>query len=555
MKKIFYITFVFAVIAMGGCKKSDLDYVPQDQLSSNSFWKTEKDATLALNACYGYFSNAYTNAYDDGSTDNAYAQYPWESNATPIAAGNINATIDQGYGSRYVYIRRYNYFLDNVAKAPLSAAVMKRFVAEAKVLRAITYYDLARIFGPVPLLKTAYAEASETAVTPTPEADVINFAISEIQSAVADLNPAIVQSGRITSGAAWAFLARIQLQYQKYGNAVISAEKVKSLGYQLFRKNTLTADDLTDDFSNYLTFANAAERDKFYKGLASYEQQFWAANELDNKELILASQNISNSSYDYGNGLRTLFPSSDLGGWSSITPTQDLVNAYWTRNGDVFTPPAANVRATNYNSGKPNAAYIDEFKNRDTRLYASILFPGTPWGRINAGYSFAWGKGGGNNSATGYNFKKLVDPSPESSQNEWDGAQDFPIIRYAEVLLAFAEAKNELIGPDATIYAALDDIRTRSGMPAVNQTAINTKEKLRDFIRNERRIELAGEGQRYSDIRRWNIAKDVMKTTYDITNSIVQTRVWDNKFMLMPYPQTAIDRNANLKTAQSTKGY
>ncbi|GGI29223.1 RagB/SusD family nutrient uptake outer membrane protein [Pedobacter mendelii] len=555
MKKIFYIAFVFAVIAMGSCKKSDLDYVPQDQLSSNSFWKTEKDATLALNACYGYFSNAYSNAYDDGASDNAYAQYPWESNATPIAAGNINATIDQGYGSRYVYIRRYNYFLDNVSKAPLSVAMMKRYVAEAKVLRAITYYDLARVFGPVPLLKTAYAEPSETAIAPTSEADVINFAISEIQSAVADLNPAIVQSGRITAGAAWAFLARIQLQYQKYADAVVSAEKVKSLGYQLFRKNTLTADDLTDDFSSYLTFANAADKDKFYKGLASYEQQFWAANELDNKELILASQNISNSSYDYGNGLRTLFPSSDLGGWSSITPTQDLVNAYWNKNGDAFTPPAANVRATNYNSGKPNAAYNDEFKNRDTRLYASILFPGTPWGRINAGFSFAWGKGGGNNSVTGYNFKKLVDPSPESSQNEWDGSQDFPIIRYAEVLLAFSEAKNELSGPDATIYAALDDIRTRSGMPAVNQTAINTKEKLRDFIRNERRIELAGEGQRYADIRRWNIAIDVMKTTYDITNSIVQTRVWDNKFMLMPYPQTAIDRNANLKTAQTTKGY
>lgn len=555
MKKILYITFVFAVIVMVGCKKSDLDYVPQDQLSSNSFWKTEKDATLALNACYGYLSNAYNNTYDDGASDNAYAQYPWESNATPIAAGNINATIDQGYGSRYVYIRRYNYFLDNVGKAPLSAEVMKRYIAEAKVLRAITYYDLARLFGPVPLLKTAYDEPSETAVAPTSEAEVINFAINEIQSALADLNPSIAQNGRITAGAAWAFLARIQLQYQKYSDAVVSAQKVKSLGYQLFRKNTLTADDMIDDFSSYLTFVDAADKDRFYKGLASYEQQFWAANELDNKELILASHNISNSSYEYGNGLRTLFSPSDLGGWSSITPTQDLVNAYWNRNGDVFTPPAANIRATNFNNGKPNATYINEFKNRDTRLYASILFPGVSWSRINAGYNFIWGKGGGNNSATGYNFKKLIDPSPENSQDEWDGAQDFPIIRYAEVLLIFAEAKNELGGPDATIYEALDDIRTRSGMPAVNQTVTNSKEKLRDFIRNERRIELAGEGQRYSDIRRWNIAKDVMKTTYDITNSVAQTRVWDNKFMLMPYPQTALDRNANLKTAQAAKGY
>jgi site-specific DNA-cytosine methylase len=559
MKKLIYIScLTFASFALSSCKKSAIDFVPQDQLSSSTFWKSQKDATLALNGCYAYLNNAFNYAYDDGGSDNAYAQYPWESNATPIAAGNIDATLDQGYGSRYTFIRRYNYFLDNVSKTPMSASLMKRFIAEAKVLRALTYFDLAKTFGAVPLLKDSYSDPQTTAVAPTAEADVVNFAITEIQSVVADLpasyaGDATTESGRITSGAALAILTRIQLQYGKYTDAVSSAQKVMAAGYQLFRVSTLVPDDTKDDFSPYVTFANDTEKQKFYKGLASYEQQFWAANEQTSKEIILVSQNITNSSYDYGNGLRTLFPPGGLGGWSSITPTQEMVNAYWDRNGNVFTPPTAAARATNYNNGTPNATYVEEFKNRDTRLYASILFPGVPWGRFADDYKFSWGKGGGNNSVTGYNFKKLVDPA--YTENDWDGAQDFPIIRYAEILLAYAEAKNEVSGPDATIYAALDDIRDRSGMPAVIQAAYNTKEKLRELIHNERRIELAAEGQRFFDIRRWNIAKDVMKTTFDITNSPVQERIWQSKFILMPYPQAALDRNSNLKTAQSAKGY
>ncbi len=78
---------------------------------------------------------------------------------------------------------------------------------------------------------------------------------------------------------------------------------------------------------------------------------------------------------------------------------------------------------------------------------------------------------------------------------------------------------------------------------------------MRELIRNERRIELAAEGQRFSDIRRWNIAKDVMKNTYDLTNSIVQERIWQDRFKLMPYPQSALDHNANLQSAQAAKGY
>ncbi|ULT46269.1 RagB/SusD family nutrient uptake outer membrane protein [Niabella defluvii] len=105
------------------------------------------------------------------------------------------------------------------------------------------------------------------------------------------------------------------------------------------------------------------------------------------------------------------------------------------------------------------------------------------------------------------------------------------------------------------MYTALNDIRDRAGMPAIDQSVYNTKEKLRDLIRNERRIELAGEGQRYFDIRRWGIASSVMSSIFDLNNSRVQERTWNDKYILMPYPQSAVDRNAKLASAQAAKGY
>lgn len=558
-KNISYNYYILCIIFLLSCSKSQLNYTPQDQISTGVFWTSSRDALLALNACYAALQTGYNNAYDDGSSDNAYAQYPWESTATYISAGNIDPSLDAGYNSRYQNIRTLNYFLANVDKAPLDDATKNRYIAEGRAIRAYVYYQLAVTFGAVPLLTSDYNDPSQTAVAPASQEEVVNFVISELQ-AIAEVLPASyaggtgTETGRITKGAAYSILAKIQLHFAKWDAAVTSAQKVMGLGYELFRVSALSAADMSDDFSAFVDFSGEADKEKFYKALASYEQQFWAANELSSKEIILSSQNITNSSYTWGNGLNTLLPPSALGGWSSITPTQSLIDAYWSKNGVAITPVAPATRATNFGDGSPNAAFLAEFKNRDTRLYASVLFPTETWNRYSANFKFSWKSGvNNNNSKIGYNFKKMIDPATVST--EWDGAQDFPIIRYAEILLTYAEAKNELSGPDASIYNALNDIRDRAGMPNVDQATYNTKDKLRELIRNERRIELAGEGQRYYDIRRWGIAGNVMKNIYDLNNSQVQERKWDNKYVLMPYPQTAVDRNANLKTAQSEKGY
>lgn len=149
----------------------------------------------------------------------------------------------------------------------------------------------------------------------------------------------------------------------------------------------------------------------------------------------------------------------------------------------------------------------------------------------------------------------MVDPSESAQSGQYKGSQNFPIIRYAEVLLTFAEAENEVAGPSGEIYDAIDAIRLRAGMPAVNRAEVSSKEALRSLIRNERRIELAGEGFRWDDIRRWGISQPVMTSIYSIDNDLTQQRRYDPKFIRLPYPQTALDRNPNLMDAQEAKGY
>ncbi len=534
------------------CNKK-LDLSPNNQISTSSFFKTASDAKLALNGCYAYLDGDFSLIYKDAESDNAYAQYPWESNATAVAAGNITANIDEGYASRYVGIRRFNYFLANIGTVPMDSALKKRYIAEARFLRAYTYLNMATIFGPVPLLTAQYTDPAATGIKPTPAADIFTFVLNELAAAATDL-PASYgggdgnETGRVTKGAALAMKARAELYTGKWSDAVTDAQAVMGMGYKLFRTTPSSA-DMNVDYSSLVSFSSSTDKQNFYKGIASYAQQFWTVNS-NNSEVILSAQYAQNVN---ASGVTTLFLPAQFNGWSSVTPTQGLVNAYGDRNGNPVTSlPTPAQRAAYYNNGNPTSAFLNEFKNRDTRLYASVLFPGAPV-YINGSYtSFSWPKGGNNTSKTGYNYLKLTDPA---YLQEYNGNNDFPLIRYAEVLLTYAEAQNEVSGPVAGVFAALNDIRDRVGMPPVDQTVYNTKDKLRTLIQNERRIELAGEGQRYWDIRRWKIAGQVMHSEYDITNQIAQSRFWDDKFYLMPYPQTAIDRNANLKDAQAAKGY
>lgn len=523
-----------------------LDREPQDKLFSEGFWKNEQDVNLALMGCYAQHTGSVYDAYLDGYADNNYCQYPWESKATVASSGDINADHDFGYS--FIPLRRFNYFLNNIDKASVSDNLKVQTKAEVRVLRAWYYFDMISKFGAVPLITNTINENEEGQVSPTSENEIKEFIVKELDESIADLPQYPSVKSRLGKAAAYAYKARVHLFYGEYPQVVSATQNITAMNYDLFTVNALTADDTADDYSSFVTFANATEKEKFYKGLRSYEKLFWEENK-ENKEVIFNSEFIEDS-FNYI-GLY-LLPNNAGGGWSSVTPTQEMVNSYWKSDGTVFTPPTETARKLAYNDGNFSATnYLNEFKNRDTRLYASIMFPGSIWKPVLGTNTFVWQDNGAasNTSKTGYNWRKLVDPK----NHVYRKVNDHPLIRFAEILLMYAEAQNEVSGPDATVYDALNKIRTRVGMP--NVTSGLSQTDMREVIRNERRIELANEGFRWNDIRRWGIANQVMKSINNIQGNSVQKRVWESKHNRLPYPIQAVDRNPKLKDAQKAKGY
>ena len=538
MKNILYFALA-GTLMLGSCQKDFLERAPQNSVSETLFWKSENEVYLAVNGLYAELPGEGL-MYEDAATDIVHGQYTWESTATAVSAGIVPTVLNAGWN--FVGIRKANYFLQNVDKATLDENLKTRYKAEVRFIRAMKYVDLVNKFGDVPII-TKELSISESNVPRDPKAEVVKFILNELTEVAQNLPTSYGggrsnEKGRITKGAALALKARVELQQSKWAEAAATSREIMGLGYELFKVTAETdAFDLKDDYTKLVDFENEEDEQNFRLGLRSYEGVFRAANEKSIKEVILDRQYIEQAQPQYTN---TYLPEASLGGWSSLAPTQNLVNAYQSyKTGEVLTTPSNAVRADRYKNNK--TAFLSEFKNRDPRFYASILFETAPWAAAtNDGtYTFKWVAGGNNMSKTGYNFRKFVDPT--ALRQNIANHSNFIIIRYAEVLLTFAEAQNELSGPSAAVYAALDQIRERAGMLKVNQAKYATKEALREFIRNERQVELALEGLRYMDIRRWNIASTVMNTIYDLNNSVAQERIWDNKLMLMPIPQKEID--------------
>lgn len=529
------ILILIGIFALASCSDDFLERPPLDDISEDTFWTSEEDLYKAVNAVYNQLPGAGV-MFDDGASDNAHAQYPWESASTNIAAGDITSALDAGWG--YTDKTRANYFLENADQVTsIEAELLERYKAEVRFIRAYSYFRMMNKFGGVPLL-TSTKEMGEVDVPRTPQEEVHAFIINEL-AAVAQILPSSYsggkpnEKGRITKGAALALKARAHLYAEQWDAAAQAASQVMDLGYDLFQV-TPSSVTIQDDYSQWVDFSDAQQEAEFLAAVASYEGLFHQTNE-GNVEVILDRQYIPQVDTQF---LNTYLPPGTIGGWSSLTPTQALVDSYWDyKTGELPNLASAQARADLYTSG--DAKFYDQYKNRDPRFYASILYPGAPWNAIEDNFEFEWIKGASNMSQTGYNFRKLVDPT--IFRENIDNHSNLILLRYAEVLLTFAEAKNELEGPSADVYAALDQIRERAGMPLVDQSVYGSQESLRGLIRNERRIELALEGHRYMDIRRWEIAPQVMNDINNIENTRAQSRYWDDRFYLMPIPQSQID--------------
>ncbi len=609
MKLEYIMAFILTCI-VSSC---NLDVVPPSDISTETFWKDEIDAKNALNAVYAQLPGM--DIWDEMCTDNAHSHKPWEGPYELVQTNGITAGDDFGYN--YSTIRIVNTFLMNVEKCEMDDALKQRMKAEARFFRAWQYLELTTKFGKAALFENV-PEYNAPYVTRNSVEEVRAYILKELAE-IADILPNgydgsdCYEKGRITRAAALALRARAALYFGDYVVAEESAGLVISEGFHsLFRIASLNAaqEQEAQEMEQYIDFDQYASlgitKEKFVKGMFSYETLWLEENASpDNPEYILTRQYMADDNNNDWARYTYIRPSQLVSGYSSYEPMQDLIDAYWAIDGvtipEKISEEDRRMKFSNmwmayfckkdinesgkeiYTSCTPSEfrnivptldikqiPYMAEFRNRDSRLYASILFPLKGWHETDfgPGFYYQWDpfKAGidDNESYTGYSYRKMVALTPYKGYNSTD---DYPVIRYAEVLLTYAEAHIQTTGWDEKVQEVLNDLRDRCGMPKV-PVALSSKETALDFVRNERRIELAAEGHRYDDIRRYGVdyCREVMNgATYapcggfDVEGQVwhsymVINKTWGDRLMLMPIPTEAMDVNPLLKSDQNT-GY
>jgi hypothetical protein len=500
------------------CQKDLLKTIPNDRISTEIFWKTDQDATLAANAVYVYLTENANHYFSwDGMSDIGYTHSP-QSSESFILQGQfdaLNGRVSHDWDTAYAGIHAANSFLANVDKVDTkNPALIERLKGEVRALRAYFYIRMAFLYGDVPLVTSEITLDESKKLTRTPVSQVWDFISTELTQAADALPNTQTDKGRITKGAALALKARAMLFAGRYQEAADAAQAVMDLSiYHLYPS---------------------------YQKLFSYDAE-------NNPEVILDIQFIKDT---YSNNAFAILAPKSQNGNSIYVPTRNLVDAYEMSNGDAIGDAGSGFDPYN------------PYQNRDPRLLYSIFVPGDslPNGSIfnpkpdsktgDAVYStFVV-------SPTGYNLKKYV--NKEDLSTPGNCGINLILVRYAEVLLTYAEAKTELNQVDASVYDAINEIRQR---PDVNMPAIasgKTQDEMRSIIRHERMVELAFEGLRYFDILRWKIAETVMPgkvygMTYvddDGNLQTVEVTGWTNLFnsrnYQWPIPQNELDLNSQL---------
>jgi len=579
MKKIS--TILLSIVGIFSITSCDLDVIPPSDISESSFWKTEKDAWLALNSCYARLQGF--NIYDDMYADNAHSHKPWEGPFELLQQGAITSADNMGYD--YTGIRMYNNFIEKVDLCEMDDALRERMKAEARFLRAFDYMNMVIRFGGVPLVTEVMAYDAPNIPRDSKETvqDFVLKELTELASILPDKYSGeyLQETGRFTRSAALALKSRAALNFKNYKEAEAAAKTVIDEGFHsLFRVTSLNEAQQkeADEMDAYIDYEKyGIEKDKFVKGLFSYETLWHGENANPmNPEYIVTRQYMPDDKHCDVARYIYIRTSQMIRGYASYEPLQDLVDAYWNVDGQTLPIPISvdvrkknfdemnkivldwcDIQAKNYNDLVPTLDlksfdYMQEFRNRDSRLYASILFPFKGWHETDAGnpFYFRWFPEkvmkDGNESWTGYAFRKMVALTPYNVENS---ADDYPTIRYAEVLLNYAEARIQNVGWDTEVQKALNDLRDRCGMPNVPTTMISKQAAL-EFVWNERRIELAGEGFRFADIRRAGneyAVKHMNTVSYAPNGYVVINKKWSEHLMLMPIPASARDFNPLLE--------
>lgn len=574
-KNILYITIVLTCsITLVNCNDF-LETKPLTEYSEIDVWESSNPDLIE-----SFLSNIYL------SIEHGYEKFPTSVYVDEADARgnsgilNVNsggdASTSTGYWhqwtSIYKAVRECNIVLENIERSPLEKEIKERIKGEAYFLRAMHYHQLLKIYGAVPIIRRAYNLTDDFLIARSSFSDCVDFIIEDCNVAASLLPVEYTGSnlGRATQGAAMALKSRVLVhaasdlhqsiknlypnykqpellgyvddsQSERWLKAKNAAKDVMDLGiYDLFRKNPTSLEEATTNCQElFLSYGN--EEDIFIR---YFRPDWWRG---------------------VNNGPLQLYYPNGFGGRGNNVPLGNLVDDFEMIDGTRFD------WNNEEHASKP-------YVNRDPRFHAFIIYEGSkvrdmgreasllsidPTSTLQVGRYEKWNETTnsvtiqhgldtrqssvrpGEAGFTGYYIRKMMDPTIDG----WFFAQDIPwrYFRYAEILFNYVEACIEL-GEEEEARKYLNVIRKRAGMPDI----IDTGSALRDRMRNEKRVEMMYEDQRYFDVRRWMIgeeaygdcyAADVLyplledKTTSSvpIINHIVfQKRKWDNKMYFKP---------------------
>ncbi|PXX28321.1 RagB/SusD family nutrient uptake outer membrane protein [Arenibacter sp. ARW7G5Y1] len=494
------------------CDKDFLGITPEDKITSSNFPQNEADIQLLLSGVYNELREG-RNIWDqimfgfgmlDGATPNSYN---WgNTNVTKIGNGSLSSG-DNGFltfrwTKCYALIFKANYLLEAIEAVELNEDSKSSIIGEAHFLRGLAYSILAETYGGVPIIESTISTEESKKLSRASIQDTWDFVISDYDIAIDKLKVDAPEVGRATKGAALGM-------------------KMRSYLYQNKFEMVLKVIDEIDALNKYALFP-------------SYDGLFKKENE-NNQEVLfdvqyISGENSQGSMHDQYSGIGT----GSFTRGSRYVPTQDLIDAYEMIDGSDIDPD-------------------NPYTGRDPRMEITCVVPGAYF----LGYRFPnYIYPGGAYNHPGCQLKQFsarkyqIEPEselPPPGQSDLN----YIVMRYADVILSKAEA---IIETDGNIDEAINLInRIRTERDDVKITSLPlglSQEEAREKLRHERRIEFAFEGLYWSDIKRWNIGKDIYP--YEVRNydgGIIETKFpggYLEYYNLLPIPDSEISLNNNL---------
>lgn len=573
--------FYCVIIAL--CFSSCSDFLDQKNPSydAEGFYTTEAGLKEGVTGIYPLLYFDMNWAVPACIVLDHYTAYGLEQDEnTSIGAGGVlnpdNAKIQTFWSGEYQIVARANSVIAGAKDAIENMSNdAKQYYAEARVLRAYAYYNLVSTFGDVPFF-TAPVTVEEYLVGRTPKAEIIDFIINDLNDAADALPWIAAQRGRVDKSVAYGLIARIALFAGSFN--------VDNRGTEYFKTSAEAAGKvigkrhLANNFADLFNLTGQAKSDV-------RDELLWELMYSTAGTKKLHTVGYGHSSRNYGSSVR--FPSS------LIVDTYECIDGKRIDESPLYDPkhPTLNrdprfnatlaghgdtINYTNTDGANPLKLILNIYDDK-TRFYPrkgkwytaqNVDVTTTSPTLVNNGVGYLW--------------RKYAD---ENTEQLMSSSSNLSLMRYAEILLTYAEAKIELNDIDESVYIAINEVRNRAGMPDVSPDRIGNQEKMRQLIRRERKVEFVLEGLLFVDVRRWDIGdmlnehpsygqpKPDIKyeglASTDIPNFKTDSRhdmndiasyesykeklrvrdrnrYWDKKFMWWPIPRLETDRDPNL---------